>query len=77
MRPLLAKWHPLLADHEARRDPSVSPVDHERHWAQASELRHEIEATRQVLRDYADILAKVAGIEPLPWPQAEPKADVS
>lgn len=77
LRPLLAKWHPLLADHEAQRDPGVSPVDHERQWPQASELRHEIEATRQTLRDYADILAQVAGIEPIPWPQTDAKPDVS
>jgi hypothetical protein len=42
LRPLLAKWHPLLAECEAQRDPEVSPVDHERRSTQAGELRHEI-----------------------------------
>jgi hypothetical protein len=76
LRPLLAKWHPLLAGYEAQRDPGISPVDHEHRWVHAPELRQEIDATRRVLRKYADILAEVAGIEPLPWPENEAPTDV-
>jgi hypothetical protein len=32
LRPLLAKWHPLLADHEARRHEDRSVVEHESAW---------------------------------------------
>jgi hypothetical protein len=75
LRPLLAKWHPLLADYEAHRAADVSMLEHERAWAQAEELRNELRRARQALSDYADVLAEVAGVEPLRWPdpQAPPR----
>jgi hypothetical protein len=75
LRPLLSRWHPLLADYEARRDPDTSPVDHERMWEKAGELRQEIELTREVLAKYADQLAEAAGVQPLRWPQTSEKGD--
>jgi hypothetical protein len=72
LRPCLAKWHPILLDYEARRPPDVSPVAHERAWEHDHELRGELGRIRQALNDYADVLARVAGIEPLRWPDASP-----
>jgi hypothetical protein len=69
LRPLLAKWHPLLLDYEAHRRSDVSALEHEQAWAQAGELRQELSRARQALSDYADVLAEVAGVEPLRWPQ--------
>jgi hypothetical protein len=65
LRPLLAKWHPLLQAHEAVRPPGMAPSDHERAWPQAAELRGAIEAKRAELGAYADLLAGVCGIAPL------------
>lgn len=65
IRPLLAKWHPLLSDHEAHRNPAVSPVEHERAWERQDELRAELAKTRSVLIEYADLLAQAAGVPSL------------
>lgn len=65
LRPLLAKWHPLLLDHESRRSSSISPIQHEREWSREPELRSEIEKARKILVLYADLLAKIANVPPL------------
>jgi hypothetical protein len=65
LRPLLAKWHPLLLAYESSRPPERSPVDHERAWPEAAALRSEIEARRQSLLHYASLLANVCRVPPL------------
>jgi len=65
LRPLLAKWHPLLLDHEKTKGSSVSIVDHEKKWGKYKELRGEIERVRGELNEYANLLAKVADVPPL------------
>ena len=65
LRPAMAKWHPLLLDHEARRPEGVSMVDHERLWERDGELREELAAARTALAEYANLLAKVADVPPL------------
>ena len=65
LRPLLSRWHPLLADHEERRSPEVSSVDWERDWAKAGELRAELDEVRVLLTTYAGILGEVCGAEQL------------
>lgn len=65
LRPVVAKWHPLLLDHEARRPEGVSMVDHERLWERDRELREELAAARTALAEYANLLAKVADVPPL------------
>jgi hypothetical protein len=65
LRPLLAKWHPLLADYEARLSEDSSAVEHEAAWERAAELREALEQLRLSLLDYANLLAEVAGVEPL------------
>jgi hypothetical protein len=66
LRPLLAKWHPLLSDHESRRPEGVSQAEHERSWQpQNAELRSDLAAVRATLTDYADLLASVAGVPPI------------
>jgi len=65
LRPILAKWHPLLQDYESTRPQHVSIVEHERQWERYAELRQEIEQVRIALADYATLLAKVAGVPSL------------
>jgi hypothetical protein len=72
LRPLLAVWHPTLAAYEATRPPGLSPVDWERQWSRAEELRAELAATRELLVEFARTLGEVAGAASLlptdrPW----------
>jgi hypothetical protein len=75
IRPLLARWHPALADWEAHRPDTVSPAAHERTWPQADALRDELETTRQSLTDYAAALATACGVpnllDTIPTPPAD------
>ena len=57
VRPLLARWHPLLEDWETQRPPQRSRREHERAWPRHDELRVELEQTRLVLVQYTWILA--------------------
>jgi hypothetical protein len=65
LRPLLAKWHPLLRDYEDTRQSSVSSVEHERRWEKYAELRREIANVRVPLMEYANLLAQVAQVPSL------------
>jgi hypothetical protein len=46
LRPFLATWYPALAHNEASRDPAVAPVEHERNWELAAELRRDLAEVR-------------------------------
>ena len=65
LRPVLAKWHPLLLDYESTRAGAVSPLEHERRWDKYGELRGELNQVRIVLTEYVDLLAEVAGVPSL------------
>jgi hypothetical protein len=65
IRPLLAKWHPLLEEYEAARPEETSVVEHEAGWERAAELRGALDDLRSQLLEYANLLAAVAGVEPL------------
>jgi hypothetical protein len=65
LRPFLAKWHPLLSDHESKRPPTVSAYEHERSWDKARALRADLVDLQKRLVAYADLLARVCGIPPL------------
>lgn len=71
VRPLLAKWHPLLQDYESQRPPLMSPMQHERSWTLEPELRSEINRVRKILILYADLLAKIANVPQLTGQSAE------
>ncbi len=62
VRPTLATWHPLLLAYEQRRDAAISAVEHEQQWERAPELRRVLDQTRDVLVDYADLLAQLSGV---------------
>jgi hypothetical protein len=67
LRPVLAKWHPLLLDHEAKRPPGMSSWEWEQpeHWDKARELRAALNTVRAPLRAYADLLAQAADVASL------------
>ena len=65
IRPVLAKWHPLLEEYEASRPEGKSVREHEAEWERTAELRGVLEDLRSGLLDYANLLAAVAGVEPL------------
>ena len=65
LRPVLAKWHPLLLDYENTKGSSVLPLEHERKWDKSKELRQVLNEVRSVLIQYANVLAKVAGVTSL------------
>jgi hypothetical protein len=62
IRPFLAKWHPLLLAWEQRRPPEASARDHERGWTEEARIRGELERLRTELGQYAETLAKIAGV---------------
>ncbi|MCL8209435.1 MAG: hypothetical protein K6V97_15405 [Actinomycetia bacterium] len=66
LRPFLTRWQPLLADWERRRPEGVSALEHERRWDRHEELRQGINAVREVLVAFADMLADAAGVVHLP-----------
>jgi hypothetical protein len=62
LRPVLAKWHPLLLDYEHQREASVSQLKHEQAWEKAEELRQDLNRVRHVLIQYAEILAQISKV---------------
>lgn len=68
LRPLLARWHPLLEQWEASRPADRSRTVHEDAWPEAAQLRAALELTRQRLVAYADLLAAAAQVPPLTLP---------
>lgn len=62
LRPVLAKWHPLLKDWEDQRAAGVSVTAHEAAWPDNEALRQELNRIRERLMEYADVLAEVSGV---------------
>lgn len=71
LRPVLAKWHPLLLDYEYKRDAATSPLEHEQAWERANELRTALNNVRSLLMQYTNLLADISHIPTqLPEPSA-------
>ena len=65
LRPMLARWHPALEDWEAGRPERLSRGEHERAWDQAADLRAALETTRDLLTQYARLMASACGVPDL------------
>ncbi len=65
LRPVLARWHPLLLDYESTRPPMRSQTEHEGEWTRGDELRSVLADVRSTLEQYAELLASVAGVPSL------------
>jgi hypothetical protein len=61
LRPFLSKWHPLLQSWEAKREPSISPKEHEKNWELEPKLRQELHELTEQLNVYAEQLAEFTG----------------
>jgi len=72
LRPFLSKWHVELLHHEEQRRPDVSPLEHERSWERAAELRADLAELRGVLATYAGYLGAVADVPSLVGVPASP-----
>lgn len=68
LRPLLARWHPELEDWEAARPESLSRGEHERAWEHAGQLRAALDVARDVLTQYARLMASACGVPDLLTP---------
>ncbi len=63
LRPVLARYHPLLVDYESMRPNRVPPGEHERKWENYQELRHILnEQIGHALIQYADLFAEAASV---------------
>lgn len=62
IRPILAKWHPILLDWEQRRPNEKSLTAHEAEWELNQELREKLNQTRKQIIEYANVLGLVAGV---------------
>jgi transcriptional regulator with XRE-family HTH domain len=65
IRPLLAKWHPLLKDYEEVRPLAVGSRQYEQQWQHYHELRQELRAIHETLLEYARTFAQIAEIPSL------------
>ena len=74
LRPVLARWHPALEDWEASRPPDRSRGEHERAWEHAAGLRADLDGARDVLTQYASLMASACGVPDLLAPSARPGA---
>lgn len=70
LRPFLAAWHPALQEHEADRPTDTSPIEHERQWKRAAEMRAELTELRTPLTSAAEDLASLCGIDLIGSPPA-------
>lgn len=65
VRPFLARWHPVLEDHEHRRPDDVSRRDWERQWEHHDEIRADLRALQETLAAYTGLLGEVTGAKSL------------
>lgn len=63
LRPFMTRWHLALEDWEMQRPDKISKKAHEQSWAEAPQMRQELEQLRKDLGQYATALAKIAGVE--------------
>lgn len=65
LRPVLAKWHPMLLDYENCRPIDKSVVEYEKEWPYNQELRDELNIVREKMIKYSNVLAEAAGVKSL------------
>lgn len=73
IRPILAKWHPLLLEYESMKPIGMSPVEYEQRWNRYEEFRRTLENMNSILLEYANVLAEVADVPPLLYHKEEPE----
>jgi hypothetical protein len=63
------KWHPLLQEPEARRPADTWALEHEQQCKHEPAAREALNRLGEALMAYANVLAVVAAIRPLTWPE--------
>ncbi|PJF40807.1 MAG: hypothetical protein CUN55_12315 [Phototrophicales bacterium] len=63
IRPVTAKWHPLLKDYEEKRPPHKSVAEYEREWEKHDEMRARLKELQVGMTAYVRLLAKIVGAE--------------
>ncbi|MFD5558043.1 TIR domain-containing protein [Streptomyces sp. NPDC127068] len=63
LRPFLSIWHTALRQHEDTCPSDRSPIEHERLWPRATEMRARLDALREPLTSTAKELAALCGID--------------
>lgn len=71
IRPVLAKWHPLLLDYESTKKTDISSLQHEKEWEHNEELRQVLNNLRNKLIEYAGLLADVADVPMLTFNRSQ------
>lgn len=62
LRPVLAKWHPILLDWEQQKLADKTTKQHELEWEYNDELRGVLNEIREQLIEYANVLGTVSGV---------------
>ena len=65
IRPLLTKWHPKLLHYQSMQIGTSASVLYEQQWEDSDQLRQELNNAHGILRQYADLLARIAEVPPL------------
>jgi len=65
IRPLLTKWHPKLLHYQSMQTGTSASVLYEQQWEDSDQLRQELNNAHGILRQYADLLARIAEVPPL------------
>ncbi len=73
LRPMLAKWHPLLEDYEHTRPRNMSRLDWEQAWDRHDEIRAALDDVGHTLTAYAGLLGTVCDAKDILKLAAYPK----
>ncbi|MHA3702444.1 hypothetical protein ACXR2U_09675 [Jatrophihabitans sp. YIM 134969] len=65
LRPTLTLWHGRLQSWEQRRPAGTSPIEHERRWIEAADLRTDLERSRRELAQFSAVLAEACDVPDL------------
>jgi len=65
LRPVLAKWHPLLKNYEDRNIENRPAAEYELNWEHYEIIRQDLTELQQALKGYANLLAEAAEVTPL------------
>ncbi len=61
LRPVIARWHPELAEYERSRPDGLCMAEHEQRWGRAEECRRDLLACTKALLDVAAVFGEAAG----------------
>ncbi|MDB5015037.1 MAG: hypothetical protein JWQ25_3239 [Daejeonella sp.] len=60
LRPFLSKWHPLLLEHEQKKETVTSQFTHESNWEKNGQFRSELKELQAGLEEYINTAKDIA-----------------